>query len=126
MVVSVCQSRTFLNIFSDGLGGEVSPLTQCVVSCGYIVCGITQEVGFRSCLPHIGLGLLVQCLVRVPVTALLEVPEGRVLDRHTQNKSIDDCPQYDQGWLVGSRRDKQGGIRGPSRFPRANMLRFAK
>ena len=84
MVVSVYQSLTFLNIFSDGLGGEVSSLTQCVVSCGYIVGGIIQEGGFRSCLPHIGLGLLVRCLVRVPVTALLEVPEGSVLDKHTR------------------------------------------
>ena len=84
MVVSVYQSRIFPNIFSDGLGGEVSPLTQCVVSCGDIVGGITLEGGFRSCLPHIGLGLLVQCLVRVPVTALLEVPEGSVLDKHTR------------------------------------------
>ena len=37
----------------------------------------------------------------------------------THDKSLNDCPQYDRCWLVGSRRDKQGGIRGPSRFPRA-------
>ena len=84
MVVSVYRSRTFPNIFSDGLGDEVSPLTQCVVSCGYIVGGITPEGGSQSCLPHIGLGLLVRCLVRVPVTALLELPEGSVLDKHTR------------------------------------------